>query len=157
VHERPVKQKVIVQGVNLAILVPITQEMRQEPAAGPELFIRNFIRDVGVIVRHGLNEDVLQSFPIGRHLFCGGVRCARIDGDNARCVLQQFDNVFKVGRADRLEHIRKPWGRREIRLLEERAVGENLRAAGDAECSIASSKVRSWIMLYPFGGYGSFP
>src|SRR3546814_152018 len=132
-HERPVKQKVIVQCVNLAVLVRITEEMRQEPATRPELFILYLVGNIRVIVGHSLNQNIFQRLRICCHLPCCFSRLARIDRNDARCILKHLDDVFEVGRVDRIKYRWKPRGRRKIRLLEEGTVSEYLWAAGDAE------------------------
>src|SRR3546814_19248975 len=78
-HERPVKQKVIVQCVNLAVLVRITEEMRQEPATSPELFILYPVGNIRVFVGQSLNRNIFQLSRTCCKLPCCFSRSPRIE------------------------------------------------------------------------------
>jgi hypothetical protein len=66
VHERPIEQEIIIQGVNFAAGLR-SDEFRQEGAARRIAMIGDQIRAGRVLPRNRLNQGVLEGFGVGAH------------------------------------------------------------------------------------------
>ena len=93
-----------------------------------------------MIVGNRQNENVLQRFGIVGHVSRGLRRFAGVDGNNVRCVFKHLDHVLKIRGAYGTEYGWESGSGREVGLLEQRAIGKNLRSTGDAE-AVAEQEV----------------